>query len=192
MLVLTAVNILEKNYIISKSILIMETTQVKNGLEATVNMLLVELRALQSTVDTLIVNNNLLMQQMESASEDLDIVHADNTRRPVCSSVPQQDIIVNDKIFALYRNPQSGLFYMLYRDRNTIEMATNKCMKYGFTERFYYTDSPYVENLPSRLRANLSPNIAQIRGCTIRLCPDKNGRDLYKSVRETEYTHKNV
>jgi len=130
------------------------------------------------------IDNEHLSTQMNAIAVKLDI--ATDQRVP-----PAKREICNE-VFAIYRNLTTTKFYMIRRQKRTIKAGIDNCVRNGFTERIFYSDSPNAVNLGVRIKDTLPRTLGTISGTIITLANGKSVRDIIEYVSEAETEKKNI
>jgi hypothetical protein len=148
--------------------------------------------------------NAVVIEQLDNITNELDIASIANVELTATTNtiaaklniatdqrVPPARSKCNE-VFAIYRNPNTGQFYMVRRQKRTLQAGLNHCRRNGYTERFFYSDSPNAVNLGSRIRDVLPSSLAVISVNVITLAQGKTPADLLDTITQAEREKKNL
>jgi hypothetical protein len=181
-----------------------EQTQKMNEQTKQIELLLSESRAIREEANTARNENAVIIEQLDNITNELDIASIANVELTATTNtiaaklniatdqrVPPARSKCNE-VFAIYRNPNTGQFYMVRRQKRTLQAGLNHCSRNGYTERFFYSDSPNAVNLGSRIRDVLPSNLAMVSVNVITLAQGKTPADLLDTITRAEREKKNI
>jgi uncharacterized protein YoxC len=179
--------------------------QTIDRLEAKVDEQTRKIEQLLATTQAIQDENAVITAQLDNVTDELDVAALtnDDLNDRVADIAVKLNVATDQRVpparrnrlnevFAIYRNPQNNKFFTIRRQQRTFDHGVSNCRIKGYTERFYYCDSPNAVNLYTRIKDIIPSHLAQVRGNVITLNHDKTPDDLTQAIVRAEREKKNI
>jgi KilA-N domain/Protein of unknown function (DUF3627) len=155
------------------------------------NNVLDQLDVITAELEETSVQNDSLAEKVTSAEVTINTI-AIKLDIATDQRVPPARQACCGEVLAIYRNPTTGKFYMIRRQKKTLAIAVRNCKSSGYTEQFYCSDSPNAVNLGQRIKDVLPKTLGRFAGTIITLMPGKSPADLLEYITQAEREKKAV